>query len=65
MKRGNKRKVEEEGGRECGVREGGIRGKEGEIAERKIQLYPPCKHLQMNYLDTDSLLPNTKHLINI
>lgn len=46
-----------------GVREGGRKGKGG-IAEKKIKLSLACKHLQMNYLDTDSLLLNTKHLIN-
>lgn len=57
-------KTEKVGKWDFAVREGGIRGKEGKITEKKIKLSPPCKHLGMNYLDPETLLLNTKHLIN-
>lgn len=38
--------------------------KGGEDSREKIKLSPPCKHLGMNYLDPETFLLNTKHLIN-
>lgn len=46
-------------------REGGGGGEEGNTARRReTALSPPCDHSHMNYLDSDSLVLNTKHLIN-